>query len=79
MVRGNPVILGYLRNLHQLLIPTKWNSYYVSIRERMENLSERRLKSLGSLVTLNQRVPGSSPGAPTIDFTRLSSLHNKSI
>jgi hypothetical protein len=31
------------------------------------------------LVTLNQRVQGSSPGAPTIDFTRLSSLHNKSI
>src|SRR5262245_60342828 len=28
------------------------------------------------LVTLNQRVPGSSPGAPTIDFARLlSPLH----
>src|SRR5450830_1485590 len=28
------------------------------------------------LVTLNQRVPGSSPGAPTIDFTRpFSPLH----
>jgi hypothetical protein len=37
------------------------------------------LKWRNEQVTLNQRVPGSSPGAPTIDFTRLSSLHNKSI
>jgi hypothetical protein len=76
VLTDNPADAG----LHQPLIPTKWNSYWASIRERTENLSERRLKSLSSLCGLHQ-VRGQErenfgerldfSGLPTHSFSRL--------
>jgi hypothetical protein len=48
------------------VVPTKPISSMKSIVTRSVNMSEYALKVHVLMVTLNQRVPGSSPGAPTI-------------
>ena len=58
-------------------IPTKPDSSCHSIRERMENLSEWDLKLLHFLLTLNQRVQGSSPCAPTSKINSLTRQTNR--
>jgi hypothetical protein len=59
-------VVGRIMLHDRYSIPTKPDSSCHSIRERMENLSEWELKLLHFLLTLNQRVAGSSPAAPTI-------------
>ncbi len=55
-------------------IPTTSNFPFVSIPGRNGNLSERALKLLASQLTLNQRVQGSSPCAPTKQNQALRSV-----
>ena len=54
------------------VIPTRLERIDGSMRGKIENLSEWALKSLNVPQTLNQRVVGSSPTAPTNIFNNLS-------
>ncbi len=66
---------GALAAMAVLTIPTFKGFNCKSMDSQNANMSERTLIHKGYQTTLNQRVQGSSPCAPTIDFTRLPSLH----
>ena len=62
---------GKVRRKRRSIIPTNPNCYCLPMRERTGNLSEWALNLLVWPKTLNQRVQGSSPCAPTKDFNHL--------